>query len=106
MAIICSEPLIGQNTGRYFLVPQQIAIFAAFEDIQTRVLMITNGRGIPLHCCATALLHKNSKIQTILLIFQSLTVPFSNFSTPLGHTAEHTPQPTQLARTISSPRCA
>lgn len=31
---------------------------------------------------------------------------FSNFNTPLGHTAEQTPQPTQLDRTIFSPFCA
>lgn len=28
------------------------------------------------------------------------SLPFSNLSTPLGHTEEHTPQPTQEALTI------
>ena len=32
--------------------------------------------------------------------------PFSNFKTPLGHTAEQTPHPTQEARTIFCPFCA
>ena len=32
--------------------------------------------------------------------------PFSSFKTPLGQTAEQTPQPTQLERTIFSPFCA
>ena len=29
--------------------------------------------------------------------------PFSSFNTPLGHTAEQIPQPTQLERTMFSP---
>jgi len=34
------------------------------------------------------------------------SLPFSSFNTPLGHTEEQTPQPTQEALTIFCPRWA